>query len=236
MKIARRTVAVVLSTVVALAQTSRANAGPITSVGGLNGLGSYYGSFDYVPVDATHGTLNITLNNTSPAGNGGYLTAFVFNNPGQRITGASLWSSDVHFHLLGAPSFNHGVNGAPYGWFDLGASTGNSFEGGGNPNKGIAVGHSDDFVFQLTGNGLNTLTADDFFTATSVPPGNGQGLQSFVARFRGFEDGGSDKVPGIDPPLFATPEPTTLLASGMGLAVLFALFSLRRVRLQPNPA
>ena len=33
------------------------------------------------------------------------------------------------------------MNGAPYGWLDSGASTGNSFEGGGNPSKGIAVGH-----------------------------------------------------------------------------------------------
>lgn len=235
MKIARRPVVVVLSLVVALTQTNPAHAGPISSVGGLNGLGNYSGTFDYVPVDATHGTLNITLKNTSPAGNGGYLTAFAFNNPGQRITGATLWSSDVDFQLLGAPSFNNGVNGAPYGRFDIGASTGHSFGGGGNPDQGIAVGHSDDFIFQLTGNGLNALTTNDFFTAYSVPPGNGEGVQSLVARFRGFKNGGSDKVPGIDPPI-ATPEPATLPISGMGLAVLFALCHLRRARLQPNPS
>jgi len=240
MKLALRPVVVTLSVVMALTQTDPAQAGPLTSVGGLNGLGNYSGTFDYVPVDAAHGTLNITLGNTSPAGNGGYLTAFAFNNPGQRITGATLWSSDPYFQLLGAPSFNNGVNGAPYGGFDIGASTGNSFGAGGNPNTGIAVGHSDDFIFQLTGNGLNALTTNDFFTAYSVPPGNGEGVQSFVARFRGFENGGSDKVPGIDPPVVTpeslpTPEPATLLMSSMGLAVLFALCYLRRGRLQLNP-
>jgi hypothetical protein len=235
MKIAQQPVVVILSLGMALAQASPAHAGLITGVNGLNGLGKYDGTFDYVPVDATHGTLNITLKNTSPAGNGGYLTAFVFNNPGQRITGATLWSSNVHFGLLGAPSFNNSVSGTPYGWFDIGASTGKSFEGGGNPSNGIAVGHSDDFVFHLTGNALKTLTTNDFFTTPSVPPGDGQGDQSFVARFRGFENGGSDKVPGTDPPI-ATPEPATLLMSSMGLAVLFALYYLRRRCLQSMPA
>lgn len=235
MKIGLQPVVVILSLATALTQANPANAGPITGDSGLSGLGSYSGTFNYAPVDATHGTLNITLNNTSPADNGGYLTAFVFNNPGQRITGVTLWSSDADFHLLGTPSFNNGVKGAPYGWFDLGASTGNSFEGGGNPSKGIAVGHSDDFVFHLTGNNLNALTTNDFFTEYSVPPGNGEGVQSLVARFRGFENGGSDKVPGTDSPL-ATPEPTTLLMSGMGVAGLFAVCYLRRGRLQPNPA
>jgi hypothetical protein len=235
MKIALQPVVVISSLVVALTQTAPAHAGLITALSGLNGLGNYNGTVNYVPVDATHGTLNITLNNTSPADNGGYLTAFAFNNPGRRITGATLWSGDGHFHLLGAPSFNDGVNGAPFGGFDLGASTGNSFEGGGNPTNGIAVGHSDDFVFHLTGDGLNTLTTDDFFTAYSVPPGDGEGAQSLVARFRGFENGGSDKVPGIDPPL-ATPEPATLLMSSTGLAVLLALCYRRRGCRRPDPA
>jgi len=228
MKIALQPVVAILVVITALTQTDRAHAGLISGASGLNGLGNFNGAFNYVPVDAAHGTLNITLNNTSPAGNGGYLTAFAFNNPGQRVTGAALWSSDVHFHLLGAPSFNNGINGAPFGGFDIGASTGNSFEGGGNPSNGIAVGHADDFVFHLTGNGLNTLTTNDFFTVYSVPPGNGEGVQSLVARFRGFNNGGSDKLPGIDPPI-ATPEPATLMMSGMGLAVLFALGYLRRV-------
>ena len=235
MKIAQRLVAVILCAGMALAHTAPAHAGLITGVNALNGLGAYEGTFDYDPVDATHGTLKITLKNTSPAANGGYLTGFVFNNPGQHITGATLWSSNLHFQLLGGPSFNNSVNGAPYGQFDLGASTFKSFEGGGNPGNGIAVGHSDDFTFHLTGNALNTLTTSDFFTTSSVPPGNGEGDQSFVARFRGFENGGSDKVPGTDPPI-ANPEPATLLMTGMGLAALITFCWLRRLRTNVQPA
>jgi len=146
MKIAQRLVVVILSAGAALAQTAPAHAGFITGVNALNGLGAYEGTFDYNPVDATHGTLKITLKNTSPAANGGYLTAFLFNNPGQHITGATLSSSNLHFQLLGGSSFNNSVNGAPYGRFDLGASTFKSFEGGGNPSNGIAVGNSADLV------------------------------------------------------------------------------------------
>ncbi|MFO0804746.1 MAG: hypothetical protein U0791_16685 [Gemmataceae bacterium] len=211
-----------------LAAAASTHAGPITSVGGLNGLGSFNGTFTYVPTDATKGTLNLTLNNTSPLANGGYLTAFVFNNPGQRITGASLWSSDVHFQLLGGPAFNNAVNGAPYGRFDLGASTGGSFEGGGNPSKGIAAGGSEDFVFHFTGSGMDSLTTQDFFSTFSVPPGSGEGVQAFAARFRGFECGGSDKVPGMEQPVL-TPEPATLPISLAGLAVIVGLCRLRRV-------
>src|SRR5262249_36576209 len=110
MKIALYPVVAIMSLGMALAQAGPAHAGFITGANGLNGLGKFDGTFNYVPLDGTHGTLNITLNNASPASNGGYLTAFVFNNPGQHITGATLWSSDAHFQLLGAPSFNNGVN------------------------------------------------------------------------------------------------------------------------------
>src|SRR5262249_23276367 len=119
MKIALRLVVVIVSAGLALAVAVPAHAGLITGVNALNGLGKFDGTFDYTPVDANHGTLSITLKNTSPAANGGYLTAFVFNNPGQHITGATLWSSNLHFHLLGGPTFNNGVPGTPYGQFDL---------------------------------------------------------------------------------------------------------------------
>ena len=223
----KRPVFAVISFLIAVAS---AQAGPITSVGGLNGLGSFDGTFTYVSTDATKGTLNITLNNTSPLANGGYLTAFVFNNPGQRITGASLWSSDVDFQLLGAPGLSNGVNGAPYGRFDMGASTGGSFEGGGNPSKGIAVGDSAEFAFHFTGSNMDGLTTHDFFAAFSTPPRIGQGEQAFVARFRGFDCGDSDKVPGGMMPPVVTPEPGTLGISLAGLSGLFLLCRVRRTR------
>ncbi len=187
------------------------------SIGGTGSLGSYTGSLDYSFTNATTAELEIILTNTSPADNGGYLTAFVFNNPDNLISGVSLTPSDADFVLLGGALFNNGINGAPYGKFDIGASTGGSFEGGGNPSKGLAVGASGTFTFSLTGTNLNTLTDQSFLDELSVPPGDGQGHKSFVARFRGFEDDGSDKVPGTEITTTTTPEPASALLLGSGL-------------------
>lgn len=185
---------------------------------GLSGLGAFEGTFNYTPTNATQGTLVITLKNTSPQS--GYLTAFVFNNPEDRITAASLTSSDSDFFLLGGPSFNNGVNGAPFGLFDLGASTGGSFQGGGNPSVGIAVGFTETFTFNFTGTQMDTLTTAMFLSEYSDPQGRDAGSEVFVARFRGFRDGGSDKVP-LDPPSKA-PEPSSLLLACAGLGALAA--------------
>ncbi len=200
---------------------------------GAGALGDYNLTLAYSPLSTTHGTLTATLMNTSPPANGGFLTAFVFNNPNNDITGASLTASISNFHLLGAPNFNNGVNGAPYGHFDIGASTFKSFEGGGNPAKGLGVGQTATFTFHLTGSGLNTLDEMSFVDALSVPPGNGAGDEFFVARFRGFRDEGSDKVPASpnDPPGInggGAPEPTSLLLSAVGL--LGFLGGVRRLR------
>ncbi len=187
----------------------------LTPIEGTGTLGSYSGSFDYSASDASNAQFTISLTNTSAVDNGGYLTAFVFNNPFGFISGATLSASDTDFAILGGPTFSDGVNGAPYGQFDIGSSTGDSFEGGGNPSFGIAVGSTETFAFSFTGSSLDTLTEQSFLDALSVPPGDGEGAQSFVARFRGFEDGGSDKVPanGGQP---VVPEPATMLLFGAG--------------------
>ncbi len=209
----------------------------LTSQPGLSGLGSFQGSLDYQASDGQNAVLTVVLKNTSPVGNGGYLTAFVFNNPGNSITTASL-TGPARFALLGAPDFDNGVNGAPFGHFDLGASTGGSFEGGGAPNKALGVGMTGTFTFTLTGHGLDALTASSFLSARSVPPGAGEGVMPFVARFRGFADGGSDKVPGGSvkvpdhprPTSFDAPEPATLGMAGAGLTALLGWGCLRRKR------
>jgi hypothetical protein len=162
----------------------------------------------------TSADLKVVLQNTSPVANGGDLTAFVFNNPDNLIGKATLSkSSNSNFQLLGAPSFDNGVNGAPFGQFDLGASTFKSFEGGGAPSKGIAVGATGTFTFAFTGTNLNTLDEESFVDALSVPPGDGGGEKFFVARFRGFVNGGSDKVPARA----HNPEPGTLTLAGLGI-------------------
>jgi hypothetical protein len=210
-------------------------------VPGLSGLGSYEGTFVYVPLSAGDAELTITLTNTSPADNGGYLTALAFNNPGGRITGATLTPSNTNFQLLGAPGFSDGVNGSSFGHFDLGASTSNAFLGGGNPNKGIGVGQTATFLFVLTGSDLDGLDVSSFFTTLSAPPGDGSGNVAFVGRFRGFNDGGSDKVPGVDPPVIEppsfeppsfpveqVPEPAAWVLAAVGAGLALAGWRARR--------
>jgi hypothetical protein len=205
---------------------SPAGAVPIPIFGsGL--LGSFTGTFDYTAIDDTSGTVSVSLTNTTPLGNGGFLTAFVFNLPFPGVvTAAPLTSSDTDFATIGGPppppgdDFADSVNGAPFGQFDIGASTGGGFEGGGMPSLGFGPGAVATFDFALTGTGLGSLTPLDFLSTLSVPPGAGQGLESFLVRFRGFEEDGSDKVVGeLGNPI---PEPGTALLLSLGLASLSA--------------
>jgi hypothetical protein len=194
---------------------------------GLTGLGFYTGTIAYTAADAGHATLTVTLTNTSPAANGGYLTGFVLNNPGNQITGVSL-AGPAGFTLLGGPKFNNEINAAPFGRFDLGAAVGGSFEGGGKPLSGLGVGQTGTFVFSLTGTALDHLTAQRFGQELSVGPGDGEGDKPFVARFRGFKNGGSDKVP--DSVVHDSPEPGTLALAGAALLSLAGYGWSRRKR------
>jgi hypothetical protein len=199
----------------------------ITGDAGLNGLGFYQGTLEYTDTDAHHATLTVSLTNTSPTTNGGYLTGFVFNNPHGDVTGVAL-TGPAAFKLLGGATFQNGINGAPFGHFDIGAAVGGSFEGGGKPSPGIGVGHTGAFVFALNGTSLDTLTVRSFTQELSVGPGIGEGAEPFVARFRGFNNGGSDKVP--DSVVNGSPEPGTLALAGVGLFSLVGYRWWRRQR------
>jgi hypothetical protein len=186
-------------------------------ISGTGALGSFSGSFEY---NAGTGSIDVWLTNTSPVANGGYITAFVFNLP-DGVSATLFDPSDPDFDVIGGPDFDAGINGAPYGHYDIGASTGGAFEGGGDPHKGIGVGSTEHFTFGVSG----AATMPGFLSTLSAPQGSQQ-LQSLVVRFRGFEDGGSDKVyVGEESPV---PEPGTGLLIAAGLASLAASRRRRR--------
>jgi len=211
---------------------------PITGGSGLANLGHFDGSFTYTSSSSSSATLDIVLNNTTQLSVGGYLTAFVFNNPDHKITGATLSSSNTNFKALGSPSYNGGISAAPFGNFDLGASTGGKFLGGGSPNGGIPAGGSATFTFSLTGSGLDALTTASFLAALSSPEGQDLAPAFFVARFRGFKNGGSDKVPGQGSGggggiggIESAPEPGTMTLAAIGIASTLGYgWSRRRAR------
>jgi hypothetical protein len=209
----------------AFAGASPARAGMIVgdTANSEHSLGDFSGSLTYTFTDSTNASLVVSLTNTSSAANGGYLTAFVLNNPDDLITGIGLTSTSASFDTLLFD--DDGVNGTPFGHFDFGATT----EASGPPRHGIAVGDTVVFTFTLTGTMLDTLSMGQFDDALSVAPGIGQGTQSFVARFRGFRDDGSDKVPGTVV-LTAVPEPGTFTLALSGFCLLGLSMSRRLKR------
>src|SRR5438105_3023309 len=119
-------------------------------------------------------TLTIALTNTSPAANGGFLTAEALNLPGNvQIT--AFQATDAEFGLFPVlPSAGGAFNVQPFGQRAfLISAQGATFEGGGQP-QGLAPGET--ALFTLT---LNTAAG---ITENAVLTGE-------VLRFRGFANG-----------------------------------------------
>ena len=188
------------------------------------GLGNYIGEFTYRLFSPTAAELDVTLQNTGPSGKGGFLTGFLFNNPGSYITGVNLSGTNPFFSLIGGPGFQNSISASPFGNFDIGAAVGGNFLGGGNPGGGIPVGGDARFSFTVTGNNLDKLNASSFVQAQSSEG------DFFISRFRGFEGGGSDKVPAGSNQV-SEPDIIFLIGAGLvGIAIFNKLNSIARLK------
>lgn len=130
--------------------------------------------------------LNISLTNTSNPSNGGFITGFLINLP----SGASFNVGWTDTGLQFLSSADGPYNGAPYGGFDVGYAAGGNYLGGGNPSVGIGVGDIGHFTLS------DWQTTDGMSIADMIDDLD----NNFIVRFRGFNNGGSDKVVGSFPP------------------------------------
>ena len=177
------------------------------------GLGSFDGLLEYdADLFSTVGTLQIMLTNTSAPENGGYITGFLFNIASAEDATATLLYDPESLYPF-EQCVGGGLNGQPFGNpYDAGAALEGSFLGGGDPTPGIAVGETGTFAFQIQAPNAGSLTAMSFVEG-------GPYDFDFLVRFRGFDDGGSDKVPAVVVPL---PAPIALGAIGLVGAVIGA--------------
>ena len=150
-----------------------------------------------VTVNITGNVLTITVTNTSPPANGGFVTAVGFNlTAGTTVN--NFTTTNANFALFGPSPTGWTGNVSPDGTrTHLISATGNDYNGGGNPSGGTPPGSS--VTFTLTLASLNGNTEASVFN-------------SILIRQRGFQPDGSDKDA-----LTSVPEPATMLLLGTGL-------------------
>jgi len=184
-----------------LAMTVACNAG-IINIGANNAgssneesFGGFVGTMSYDWSSTGLSTLSFELENTSQLG--GYLTGIAFDDA------FGDWSFDLSASSgisLDWMNLEGPINVEPFGYREFGASSSDSWIGGGNPTSGLAVGEVGTFVF-TSANAID-ITALDFFNNAES-----------VFRFRGFANGESDKLPGE---IIVVPAPGALAMIALG--------------------
>ena len=141
---------------------------------------AFNGLMDYSFSGGESGVLTISLTNTTEASIGGFLTGFVFNMHSSDDSASIALSSASNVSFL-----DTGVESAsPFGMYDSGAALGANWTGGGSPSFGIGTGESATFDFTIFASDASSLTASSFITTDN----------DFAVRFRGLNNGGSDKL------------------------------------------
>jgi hypothetical protein len=238
-----------LAAVALVAAAGPARAETINISAGTGDPGAFTGSVSVTPTGATTATVVVTLTNTSPAANGGFITGFAFNDPSSTTGGNinAVTGFTQSYAPAGAPPANNltligtdgggnllndSISGSPFGNFDLGAAVGGSLLGDGAPQPGIEVNQTGTFTFFVTGTDMMNLSAASILGATT------QGSNAaFMVRFRGFCDRRSDKLVIVSktpppPPVGAVPAPPAAVLAGVGV-VCCLLGRSRRKTLAP---
>lgn len=152
-------------------------------------LGSFAGRAAY---DSSAGKLTLVVQNTTAVATGGYLTAFAFD-----VTGNSLakYEDPDGGHKPNTNGFDDirnkkgFVNASPFGKYEAGAGLDGKWMPGA-PQRGIAAGQSQTFVFDVTGSGASSLSVADFFS------GGKSGL-NLVSSFKRMKHGRIDRAGGV---------------------------------------
>lgn len=152
-------------------------------------IGKFTGTMTYTGSTLNTGLLTIVLTNTNTAAEGGYITGVVFNIPGSEPGSTSLLTGTTFPGFLDTGSIE---SAAPFGTYEAGAALGGSWLGGGSPTGGIGVGQTGTLTFAITRPGALGLTAESFLGTAQAP--------APLVRFKGFANGGSDKVPAVPAP------------------------------------
>jgi len=182
----------VLGIALAMGMGNSASADIINIVADTNnsteGLGDFSGTLQYDYQMGDMGLLTLIINNTSDEANGGWITGIIFNFASSDEN-ATADLADATYPFDNAP----GQSGVPFGDpYMGGAALGGEWLDGGDPRLGIGVDESGTFIFDITATDAGLLTAGSFL--------QGPYDFNFLVRFRGFENGGSDKVPALPAP------------------------------------
>lgn len=225
---------------VALAVTAAAHATVSMDLAGLAGTGvTGHVDFSYSAISDTSATITVSLENTTSAAIGGFITGWAFNVPtigGISFTSFGADALDGGVTELGVPNesgwwtkyaFEDSKTPNDAGDFDVGVKNNdniNSFiSGGSGSGSNVGIGETTTFTLAVVGTGLDDLSNGAFETEFfgEFSSGDPSGDYAFGARYQGLENGGSDLATGTGTPVIPVPASAIMCLLGLAGAGLF---------------